>query len=74
MVTTKLFMKTRDILSMPHTRYSPDLAPSDFYLFLTIKEGLKHAGITDEEQLFEKLHTILRSIPGEELERVFEAW
>jgi hypothetical protein len=34
----------------------------------------EHAGITDEDQLFEEFHTILRSIPGEELESVFEAW
>jgi hypothetical protein len=34
----------------------------------------EHAGITDEDQLFEEFHTILRSIPGEELESIFEAW
>jgi hypothetical protein len=60
--------------SMPHPPYSLDLAPGDFYLFLTAKEILEHADITDEGQLFEKLYTILRSIPGEEMERVCEAW
>jgi hypothetical protein len=42
------------MVSMPHPRYSPDLVPSDFYLFPTVKERLKHAGITDEDQLFEE--------------------
>jgi hypothetical protein len=62
------------MVSMPHSSYSPDLAPSDFDLFPTVKERLEHAGITDEDQLFEEFHTILRSVPGEELEGVFEAW
>jgi hypothetical protein len=39
-----------------------------------VKEGLERAGITDEDQLFKELYRILRSIPGEELERVCEAW
>jgi hypothetical protein len=67
-------MKTRDTISMPYPQHSPELAPANFYLFLTVKEGLEHADITDEDQLFEGPHTILRSIPGEGLERVSEAW
>jgi hypothetical protein len=59
---------------MPHSPRSPDGVPSDFHLFPTIKERLEQTGITDEDQLFVELHTILRSIPREELQRVFEAW
>jgi hypothetical protein len=59
---------------MSHSPYSPDLARSDFYLFLTVKERLEHSGVTDEDQLFEELYIILRLIPGEEMKRVFEAW
>jgi hypothetical protein len=72
-VTTELFMKTWDMVSMPHPPYSPGTVPIDFYLFPTVKERLKHASITDKDQLFEELQTILRLISGEELERVFEA-
>jgi hypothetical protein len=73
-VTTESFMKTRDMVSMPHPPRSPDRTPSHFHLFSSVKERVEHAGITDEDQLFEELHTILRSIPGEESERIFEAW
>jgi hypothetical protein len=73
-VTRESFMKTRHMVSMPHPPCSPDLAPRDFYFFPTVKKRLKHTGITDGDQLSEELHTILRSIPGEELERVFETW
>jgi hypothetical protein len=62
------------MVSMQHPPYSPDLATSDFYLFPKVKEGIEHTDITDKGQLFEELHTILRSIPGEELERVVDTW
>jgi transposase InsO family protein len=32
--------------------YSPDLAPSDFYLFPTIKEKLERIQVADEDQCF----------------------
>jgi hypothetical protein len=61
------------MFSTPNPAYSPHLAPCDISLFPAVKERLEHAGFTDEGQLFEEHHLILRSIPGEELERVFEA-
>jgi hypothetical protein len=57
------------MVSMPHPPYSPSLAPSDIYLFLGVKARLDHSGITDEDQSFEELHIILKSIPREELEK-----
>jgi hypothetical protein len=73
-VTTESLVKIWDFVSMPHPSYSPDLAPTAFYLVPTVKERLEHAGITDEDRPFEELHTILKPIPGAELKRVFEAW
>ena len=35
------FLATKQITVLEHTAYSPDLAPSDFFLFLKIKEILK---------------------------------
>jgi len=35
------FLATKQITVLEHPAYSPDLAPSDFFLFLTIKEVLK---------------------------------
>jgi hypothetical protein len=67
-------IKTRDMISTPHLSYSADMAPRDFYLSFTLKQRLEHTSITDKDQSFEELHTILREIPGEELERFFEAW
>jgi hypothetical protein len=35
---------------MLHPPYSPDLAPGDFYLFLTVKEKLERVQLADEDQ------------------------
>jgi hypothetical protein len=71
---TESCMEKSDMISMPHPPYSPDLAPSDFFLFGAVKEKLEHLRITDVEQLFEEVDTILKSYSGEELNNVFEAW
>jgi hypothetical protein len=42
--------------------YSPDLAPSDFYLFPTVKEKLERTQVADEDQFFESLQAILMGI------------
>jgi hypothetical protein len=71
---TELFMESHDMISMPHPPYSPDLAPSDFYLFGAVKQQLEHITVTDDDQFFEELHSILESISREELRRVFDEW
>jgi hypothetical protein len=63
-MATGSFMKTRDMVSIPHQPYSSDMVLSDFYLSSTVKKRLNYVGITDEDQLFKGFHTILRSIPG----------
>jgi hypothetical protein len=58
---------------MPQPPYSPDLAPSDFDLFPTMKEKLERTQVTDEEQFFESLQAMLTALDREELNRVFQA-
>jgi transposase len=71
---TKEFMETHDMVSMPHPPYSPDLAPSDFYLFGTVKQRLQQAQFSEEDDFFEELDTILMSISKDELMKVFQSW
>jgi hypothetical protein len=58
---------------MPHSPYSPDLAPSDFYLCLTVKEKLEWIQVADEDQFFESLQEIFIGIDQEEINGVFQA-
>jgi transposase len=59
---------------LPQPPYSPDLAPSDFYLFPTMKEKLERTQVADEDPFFESLQEILRRIDQEQLNMVFQAW
>jgi hypothetical protein len=45
-----------------HPFYSPDLSPTDFYLFPPVKEKLERVHVADEDQFFESLQEILRGI------------
>jgi len=40
----EVFLATKQITGLEHPAYPPDLAPSDFFLFLKIKEILKIEG------------------------------
>jgi hypothetical protein len=58
----------------PHLPYSPDLAPSDFFLFGYVKQKLMgyHAEILSE--LLVRIRIILAEIPRETLNALFLKW
>jgi hypothetical protein len=51
---------------------SPDLAPSDFYLFGKAKTALIAATFEDEDQLFQGVMEMLHRIPRDDLKAVFD--
>jgi hypothetical protein len=40
---------------MPCPLYLPDLAPSDFYLFPTVKQKIESFQVIDNDELFDRL-------------------
>lgn len=58
----------------PHPPYSPDLAPSDFYLFNKIKKQLEGLKFNSKEELFKKLIEIFNIITKDEKKSFFEEW
>ena len=58
----------------PHPPYSPDIAPSDFFLFGYVKEKLKGHVFNDINDLKEKIVEIIMSISAEKRKEVFENW
>jgi histone-lysine N-methyltransferase SETMAR len=68
------WLEEHDMRRMPQPPYSPDLVPSDFYLFPTVKERLERIQLADEDQFFESLQEILNDLDHEELNTVFRAW
>jgi hypothetical protein len=52
---------------MPHSPYSPDIAPSDFYLFSTVKQRLQTCQGRSFKELQENVYDILDFIESTEL-------
>jgi cbb3-type cytochrome oxidase subunit 1 len=57
-----------------HPPYSPDLAPSDFFLFGYVKGKLMGYGAETPSELFVHIRVILAEIPRETLDTVFLEW
>jgi hypothetical protein len=60
--------------SAPHPPYSPDLAPSDFYLFAYVKKCLAGLSFEDADQLLAAVEGILEGIEKMTLQAVFLEW
>jgi hypothetical protein len=57
---------------LEHPPYSPDVAPSDFFLFLKIKEVLKARHFGDTDDIGSNTTAVLKSIPQNQLRNCFE--
>lgn len=62
------------VVRVPHPLYSPDLAPSDYFLFGYLKEKLAGLSFTSPEELFDAITEILHEIPSDIMNKVFESW
>ena len=60
------------IKTVPHPPYSPDLAPSDFWLFPKLKEN--HSGCRYEtiEEMKEALTNVIDTLPQEDFHGAFQ--
>jgi histone-lysine N-methyltransferase SETMAR len=57
-----------------HPPYSPDLAPSEFFLFGYIKHCLQGIAFLSREEFLAAIHEIVKAIPRPTLEDVFRHW
>jgi histone-lysine N-methyltransferase SETMAR len=60
-LSTQYFNKNR-MKSAPHPPYSPDLVPSDFYLFGYVKRCLAGLSFEDADQLLAAVEDVLEGI------------
>jgi hypothetical protein len=68
------FLRRKWTAARPNPPYSPDLAPSDFFLFGYIKERLKGMVLLSYEELLEAIGEVVTAIESETLTAVFEHW
>lgn len=66
------YLNDQNFVIMDHPPYSPDLAPSDFWLFDYIKQRLDDH--TSEESLVKQITKIVNDIPKEEWQKTFYKW
>ena len=57
------YLDNNEIIRAPQPAYSPDIAPSDFYLFGYLKEKLKDYKFNSKEELLSGINSILDEIP-----------
>lgn len=62
------------LIELPHPPYSPDIAPSDFFLFGYLKRKLRDWAINSFEDLVFAISTEMIRISKEVLENVFNNW
>jgi hypothetical protein len=58
----------------PQPLFSPDLAPSNFYVFGGPKTTLTRSVLESEQELLDGIMRILDRITRDEFESVFEEW
>ena len=68
------FLATKEITMLEHPAYSPDLAPSDFYLFPKINEILKGRHFDDIDDIRRNTTAALKTIPQNQFQNCFEEW
>jgi histone-lysine N-methyltransferase SETMAR len=68
---TEQFITENHIEHVPHRPYSPDLAPSDFWLFGHVKTSLIGQTFDEAEQLLEAITEFLNEIQRPEVVAVF---
>ncbi|PNF22340.1 hypothetical protein B7P43_G18376 [Cryptotermes secundus] len=68
------FLAEKSIPVITQPPYSPDLAPSDFWLFPTPKIGLKGTRFATTEDIKLNATVELRKIPKEAFHRSFQQW
>jgi len=66
------FLATKQITVLEHPAYSPDLAPSDFFLFPKMKEILKGRHFDNTDDIRSNTMAALKAIPQNQFQNCFE--
>jgi transposase len=68
------FVASKQITVLEYPPYSPDVAPSDFFLFPKIKEMLKGRHFDDADDIRRNTTTALKAISQNQFQNCFEGW
>ena len=68
------YLTEMEFKTVPHSPYSPDLAPCDFLMFPKLKENLRGCRFEDVEEMKEAVTETLDTFTLKEYERAFKKW
>src|SRR5436190_4438061 len=68
------YLAKKEVETVPHPPYSPDLAPNDFFLYPQAKKELKGRRFPTTIAAIKALEAILKVLAKEGFEHVFEEW
>ena len=73
-LSVRTFLAAKQVTVLEHPSYSPDLAPSDFFLFPKIKEILKERHFDDIDDIRCNTTAALKAIPQNQFQSFPEGW
>ena len=73
-LSVKQFLVSKEITTLDHPPYSPDLAPCDFFLFPKLKGILKGTRFEGVDDIKANVTAFLKCIKKEEFAKCFKAW
>ena len=68
------YLESHNMEKAPQPPFSPDIAPSDFYLFEYVKDQLKGRSFRSPDELLLAVNEILKEISPDTLMKVFQDW
>jgi len=73
-LSVQQFLAKNDMTVIPHSSYSPDVAPCDFFLFPLMKGHMKEKHFADVSEVKKKTLGVLNNISTEEFQKCFQQW
>lgn len=73
-LSVKRYLATGSIPILKHPSYSPDLAPSDYFLYPKIKSALKGTRFKTTEEMKQKSAELLNTLTKEDFQYCFTQW
>ena len=72
---TQEWLEKHGIETLPHPPYSPDLAPCDYWLFPTLKWGLRGRQFQTDDEVKKEVQKFFQQTPQAEFEKtILEKW
>ncbi len=68
------YLEENKVVRIDHPPYSPDLAPSDFYLFGYIKNAFANIVLNSMEEVVKEITAFVEGNPKKQLIAVFDEW